>query len=70
MSQAEATRANLNAQRAVFTGVGSKLGMFADVAPKIDALIGAIGRRKLRDKMILGLLIGSCTSLLLLYAMS
>lgn len=70
LGQAEAARSNLNAQRAVFHSVRSRLGLLSDVAPKINSLIGSIGRRKWRDKMILGVVVGCCTSLLLLYSMS
>ena len=34
----------------------------------MNALIGKIGIRKKRDKLILGAVIGVCTTLLLLYA--
>jgi Golgi SNAP receptor complex protein 1 len=70
LGQAEAARSNLNAQRAIFNSVGTRLGLLSDVAPKINSLIGTIGRRKSRDKMILGVVVGCCMSLLLLYSMS
>jgi len=68
IAQAEATKASLGAQRSVFGGVGSKLQSISALAPQVNALIGAIQRRKRRDKMILGVLIGCCISFLLLYS--
>ena len=55
-------------QRGVFDGMGGKLMQLSAVAPQMNALIGKIGIRKKRDKLILGAVIGVCTTLLLLYA--
>lgn len=70
LGQAESAKFNLNSQRTVFYNVGSKLGLLSDIAPKINNLISSIGRRKSRDKLIMGLVVGGCTSLFLLYSMS
>jgi len=70
LGQADASKQALAAQRSVMGGVGSKLQLLSSVAPQVNALIGSIARRKKRDKMILGVLIGCCTSFLLLYSVS
>ena len=68
IGQATAMRESLLNQRGVFDGMGGKLMQLSAVAPQMNALIGKIGIRKKRDKLILGAVIGVCTTLLLLYA--
>ena len=67
LGSAGAIRDSLNAQRSGFGAMGSKLGALGALAPQVNALLGAIGRRQKRDKIILGVVIGVCTALLLLY---
>uniref|UniRef100_A0A7S0IHS1 Uncharacterized protein n=1 Tax=Calcidiscus leptoporus TaxID=127549 RepID=A0A7S0IHS1_9EUKA len=68
IAQAEATKAALSSQRSVFGGVSSKLLQLSSLAPQVNALIAAVEARKLRDKLILGALLGGCISLLILYS--
>ena len=68
IGQVTAMRESLLNQRGVFDGMGGKLMQLSAVAPQMNALIGKIGIRKKRDKLILGAVIGVCTTLLLLYA--
>ena len=41
-----------------------------EIMPQINAMMGYIGRRKKRDKLVLGTVIGLCTGFLLWYSMS
>ena len=68
ISQAEAAKAALTEQRRTFGSVGAKLANLAKLAPQVQGLIGAISRRRRRDKTILGLVIGVCAGLLVIYA--
>ena len=68
INQAQATKQSLYAQRDVFGGVGSKLESLASVAPQINSLIVAIQGKRKRDKTIIGLVIGICASLLIVYS--
>lgn len=68
LSHAEATKMALNAQREVFGGVGSKLQSLASVSPQINSIIAAIQGKRKRDRTILGLVIGICTSLFIVYS--
>ena len=47
--------------------MGSKLRELSSLAPQVDAVIMAISRRKKRDKVILGVLIGVCAGLLFIW---
>ena len=49
---------------------GHFLTEIAAASPQINAMIGYIGRRKKRDKLVLGTVIGLCSGFLLWYSMS
>ena len=68
LGQAQATRDALGAQRQGFHDTGSKLRLISTLAPRASALIGAIGRRQKRDKMILAVVTGLCIGFILIYA--
>ena len=70
VGQATAQLGALDEQRATFGGIGSKLTEIAAASPQINAMIGYIGRRKKRDKLVLGTVIGLCSGFLLWYSMS
>jgi Golgi SNAP receptor complex protein 1 len=67
LGQAAATRDALHAQRGGFGAMTGKLGALASLAPQVNSLINAIGRRQKRDKIILAVAFGLCTALLLWY---
>ncbi|KAL1507577.1 hypothetical protein AB1Y20_007197 [Prymnesium parvum] len=68
LGQAQATREALGAQRQGFGSTASKLSLISSLAPRASALIGAIGRRQKRDKMILALVFGLCLGFFIIYA--
>jgi Golgi SNAP receptor complex protein 1 len=68
LSVAHATREALAAQRSTFGGMSSKLTQLSAIAPQVDALLGRIGLRKKRDKMILAVVVGLCSGLLFVSA--
>ena len=67
IGQAQAAKAALGGQRDVFGGVGFKLQQLRSITPQVNALIAAIARRKRRDKLVMGAVIGGGISLMLLY---
>lgn len=70
VGQATAQLGALNEQRSTFGGIGSKLTEIAAASPQINAMIGYLARRKKRDKLVLGAVIGLCSGGLLWYSMS
>ena len=52
---------------AAYGGWGSKLQLISSLAPQVNNLIGAIGRRKQQEKAILGAVIGLCCFVLFVY---
>ena len=68
IGQAQATRDALAAQRGGFSSMGGRLKQISSIAPQVNALIGMIGRRQKRDKIILGVIIGLCVGVLLVSA--
>ena len=70
VGQATAQLGALNEQRATFGGIGSKLTVIAAASPQINAMIGYLARRKKRDKLVLGTVIGLCSGFLLWYSLS
>ena len=64
-SQAYATRGSLAAQRGVLQQTTARLRSSAAQVPGLNTLITRINRRRRRDSVIMGLLIGACTLLLL-----
>ena len=67
LGTASATCDALASQRSGMGGVGGKLRQLASVSPQINSLIGMIGRRKRRDKVVLGCVIGVCSAILVIY---
>lgn len=66
IGQAQATRDAIGGQRSGFSAMGNRLKQISTMAPQVNALIGMIGRRKQRDKLILATVIGGCMALLLI----
>ncbi|MCI30847.1 golgi SNAP receptor complex member 1-2-like, partial [Trifolium medium] len=59
ISQAQATRAVLGSQRALFGDVQGKVRLLGDKFPIIRSLLGSIRRRKSRDTLILSAVIAA-----------
>ncbi|PIN20860.1 SNARE protein GS28 [Handroanthus impetiginosus] len=70
ISQAQATRAVLGSQRALFGDVQGKVKLLGDKFPVIRGLIGSIRRKKSRDTLILSAVIAACTLFLIIYWLS
>ncbi|KAK2433048.1 golgi snare [Trifolium repens] len=70
ISQAQATRAVLGSQRALFGDVQGKVRLLGDKFPIIRSLLGSIRRRKSRDTLILSAVIAACTLFLIIYWLS
>ncbi|KAL0373322.1 UNVERIFIED_CONTAM: Golgi SNAP receptor complex member 1-2 [Sesamum radiatum] len=69
ISQAQATRAVLGSQRALFGDVQGKVKILGDKFPVIRGLIGSIRRKRSRDTLILSAVIAACT-LFIIYWLS
>ncbi|KAK4269773.1 hypothetical protein QN277_022886 [Acacia crassicarpa] len=70
ISQAQATRAVLGSQRALFGDVQGKVKLLGDKFPMIRSLLGSIQRRRSRDTLILSAVIAACTLFLIVYWLS
>ncbi|KAL0397751.1 UNVERIFIED_CONTAM: Golgi SNAP receptor complex member 1-2 [Sesamum calycinum] len=70
ISQAQATRAVLGSQRALFGDVQGKVKLLGDKFPVIRGLIGSIRRKRSRDTLILSAVIAACTLFLIIYWLS
>ncbi|XP_027334495.1 Golgi SNAP receptor complex member 1-2 [Abrus precatorius] len=70
ISQAQATRAVLGSQRALFSDVQGKVKLLGDKFPIIRSLLGSIRRRRSRDTLILSAVIAACTLFLIIYWLS
>ncbi|CAA0806044.1 Golgi SNAP receptor complex member 1-2 [Striga hermonthica] len=70
ISQAQATRAALGSQRALFGDVQGKVKQLGDKFPVIRGLLGSIKRKKSRDTLILSAVIAACTLFLIIYWLS
>ena len=68
LGQAQAAQHALSSQRAGFDDTNSKLKLISTLAPRVNSLLGAIGRRQKRDKMILAVVTGLCIGFILIYA--
>ncbi|EPQ30429.1 uncharacterized protein PFL1_01955 [Pseudozyma flocculosa PF-1] len=68
LEQAYATRAEFGEQRTALEGISSRMGGAATQVPGLNSVITMIGRRRRRDSVIMGVLIGTCTVLLLMFA--
>ena len=69
VGQATGQLSVLNEQRSVFGGLSSKLTDLAAVSPQINAMVGFVARRKIRDRMVLGVMFGACCGSLLLFSL-
>jgi golgi SNAP receptor complex member 1 len=67
ISQAYATRADLGQQRSTLVDMTSRLTNTASQIPGLNNLIRLIHRRRQRDRVIMGVVIGTCTVLILMY---
>ncbi|XP_020270957.1 Golgi SNAP receptor complex member 1-2-like [Asparagus officinalis] len=70
ISQAQATRSVLGAQRALFGDVQGKVKHLGEKFPIIRGLLGAIRRKRSRDTLILSAVIAACTLFLIIYWLS
>uniref|UniRef100_A0A3Q2UZG1 Golgi SNAP receptor complex member 1 n=1 Tax=Haplochromis burtoni TaxID=8153 RepID=A0A3Q2UZG1_HAPBU len=64
---AMATKENITFQRGMLKSIQTRVTTLANRFPTINSLIQKINLRKRRDSIILGVVIGVCTILLLLY---
>ncbi|CAI5643204.1 unnamed protein product [Oreochromis niloticus] len=67
ISIAMATKENITFQRGMLKSIQTRVTTLANRFPTINSLIQKINLRKRRDSIILGVVIGVCTILLLLY---
>ncbi|CAA0813578.1 Golgi SNAP receptor complex member 1-2 [Striga hermonthica] len=70
INQAQATRAALGSQRAMFGDVQGKVKLLGDKFPVIRGILGSIRRKKSRDTLILSAVIAACTLFLIIYWLS
>ncbi|XP_073126418.1 Golgi SNAP receptor complex member 1-2-like [Henckelia pumila] len=70
INQAQATRASLASQRALFGDVQGKLKTLSDKFPVIRGVLGSIRRKRSRDNLILSAVIAACTLFLIIYWLS
>eukprot|EP00850_Spirogloea_muscicola_P022278 SM000285S10807 [mRNA] locus=s285:26082:27440:- [translate_table: standard] len=70
ISQAEATKGALAAQKTLFLDVQSRLKVLGDRFPVVRNVLGAIRRRRNRDTIILSAVITACTLFLIIYWIS
>ncbi|KAF3426568.1 hypothetical protein E2986_07546 [Frieseomelitta varia] len=68
ISIAMETRDHLMTQRQTFKRIQTRLNDISNRFPAVNSLVQRINLRKRRDSLILGLIIGFCTFLMLLYA--
>lgn len=68
ISIAMETRDHLMSQRQAFKRIRTKFNDISNRFPAVNSLLQRINLRKRRDSVILGLVIGVCTFLMLLYA--
>jgi Golgi SNAP receptor complex protein 1 len=62
------TRDHLVSQRLTFKRLQTRINDISNRFPVVNSLLQRINFRKRRDSIILGLIIGVCTMLLLMYA--
>lgn len=65
--QAYATRSEFADQRNVLSSISTRMSSTAAQVPGINSIITLIARRRRRDSVIIGCLIGSLTVLLLMF---
>ncbi|XP_015606598.1 Golgi SNAP receptor complex member 1 [Cephus cinctus] len=68
ISIAVETRDHLMSQRQAFKRIQTRFNDISNRFPAVNSLLQRINLRKRRDSLIIGLLVGFCTFLLLLYA--
>jgi Golgi SNAP receptor complex protein 1 len=66
LDQAYATRADLSSQRSTLKDITTRMSSTANQIPGLNNIIRLISRRRRRDSIIMGCVIGICTTLLLL----
>lgn len=62
------TREHLITQRQAFKRIQTRFNDISNRFPAVSSLLQRINLRKRRDSLILGVIIGFCTFLMLLYA--
>ncbi|KAL3680560.1 hypothetical protein R1sor_023516 [Riccia sorocarpa] len=70
ISQAQANKGALGAQRGTFTEMQSKVKQLGDRFPVIRELLGSIKRKRSKDTYILSAVIAACTIFLVVYWIS
>jgi Golgi SNAP receptor complex protein 1 len=67
LRQAYATLTDFRSQRQTLTNVANRMTTTASQIPALNGIMTMIGRRRRRDSIIMGLLIGCGTIILLMY---
>ncbi|SPO24375.1 related to SNARE protein of Golgi compartment [Ustilago trichophora] len=67
LEQAYATRSEFADQRTTLQGISTRMSSTAAQVPGLNSIITLIGRRRRRDSVIMGCLIGTLTVLLLMF---
>jgi len=70
LEQAYETRSEFSRQRASLSGINARMADVLNTMPGINQLIGMIKTRRLRDTVILGVIIGICVIIILGYIWS
>ncbi|CDS01349.1 related to SNARE protein of Golgi compartment [Sporisorium scitamineum] len=70
LEQAYATRSEFADQRSTLEGISTRMTSTAAQVPGLNSIITLIGRRRKRDSVIMGCLIGTLTVLLLKFVLS
>lgn len=65
--QAYATLTDFRGQRQMLNNVANRMTNTAAQVPALNGIMTMIGRRRRRDSIVMGCLIGCCTVLLLMY---
>ena len=67
LASAAGAREEMDAQRKITGGMGSKMASLADRFPVIGTIINKISRRKQRDMVIIAAVIGVCVTFTIIY---
>jgi len=67
LEQAYETRADISRQRTSLGSIQTRMVGVLNTVPGINNVLSMIGKRRRRDSLIIGGLIGSCAFLILIY---